>query len=150
MKKSVEDDTAGWSAVGPDLAGVVERAAKAALGAVEGEVVVLLTDDAVVQDLNARFRGKDSPTNVLSFPAAEGVGDALGDIALASGVCRAEALAQGKTLADHLSHLVVHGVLHLLGRDHEEDAEAEAMEAEERTILASLGVADPYRSDAQA
>ena len=70
MIEIVEDDTDGWSAVGPDLAGVVERAAKAALGAVEGEVVVLLTDDAVVQDLNARFRGKDSPTNCLSFPAA--------------------------------------------------------------------------------
>ena len=144
----VEDDTDGWSAVGPGLSGLVERAVTAALGRVEGEVVVLLTDDAGVRDLNARFRGKDAPTNVLSFPAAEGVGDALGDIALASGVCRAE--AQGKTLADHLSHLVVHGVLHLLGRDHEDEVEAEAMEAEERTILASLGVADPYRSDAQA
>ncbi|WP_339932676.1 rRNA maturation RNase YbeY [uncultured Brevundimonas sp.] len=150
MIEIVEDDADGWSAVGPDLPGVVERAAMAALGRVAGEVVVLLTDDSGVQDLNARFRGKDVPTNVLSFPAAEGAGELLGDIALAAGVCRAEAEAQGKTLADHLSHLVVHGVLHLLGRDHEDDVEAEAMEAEERTILASLGVADPYRSDAQA
>tara|TARA_R110002167_G_scaffold4758_22_gene22435 strand:+ start:637 stop:1089 length:453 start_codon:yes stop_codon:yes gene_type:complete len=146
----IEDDADGWSAVGPELTAVVERAATAALGRVEGEVVVLLTDDAGVRDLNARFRDRNTATNVLSFPAAEGAGDLLGDIALASGVCRAEAEAQGKTLSDHLSHLVVHGVLHLLGRDHEDDAEAEAMEAEERSILASLGVADPYRTDAQA
>ena len=146
----VEEDADGWAVAGPDLTGLVERAATAALGRVTGEVVVLLTDDAGVQDLNARFRGKDKPTNVLSFPAAEGAGALLGDIALASGVCRAEAAAQGKSLTDHLSHLVVHGVLHLLGRDHEDNDEAEAMEAEERSILASLGVADPYRPDVQA
>jgi len=150
----VEIEDAAWTAALPDAAAVVERAATAALGTVEGDVVALLTDDPTVRDLNARFRDKDQPTNVLSFPAAEmtlpGQAPHLGDLVLAFGVCAAEAEAQGKTLADHLSHLTVHGVLHLLGRDHEVEAEAEEMEAEERSILASLGVADPYRADAQA
>ena len=146
----VEIEDAAWTAALPDAATVVERAATAALGAVPGDVVVLLTDDAGVQDLNARFRDKDRPTNVLSFPAAGSAAPHLGDLVLAFGVCAAEAGAQGKSLADHLSHLTVHGVLHLLGRDHEDEAEAEAMEAEERTLLASLGVADPYRADVQA
>ena len=150
----VEIEDAAWTAALPDAAAVAERAATAALGTVTGDVVVLLTDDATVRDLNARFRDRDRPTNVLSFPAAEmtvpGPAPHLGDLVLAFGVCAAEAEAQGKALADHLSHLTVHGVLHLLGRDHEADAEAEAMEGEERSILASLGVADPYRADAQA
>ena len=150
----VEIEDAAWTAVLPEAAAVVERAAAAALGTVTGDVVVLLTDDAAVRDLNARFRDRDQPTNVLSFPAAEmtmpGQAPPLGDLVLAYGVCAAEAVAQGKTLADHLSHLTVHGVLHLLGRDHEDEAEAEEMEAEERTILATLGVPDPYRADAQA
>ena len=146
----VEIEEAAWTSALPDAAAVAERAATAALGTVEGDVVVLLTDDAAVQDLNARFRDRDRPTNVLSFPAADSAAPHLGDLVLAFGVCAAEAAAQGKTLADHLSHLTVHGVLHLLGRDHEADGEAEEMEAEERSILASLGVADPYRADAQA
>ncbi|TAJ66464.1 rRNA maturation RNase YbeY [Brevundimonas sp.] len=141
----VEIEDEAWTVALPDAAAVVERAAAAALGAIEGDVVVLLTDDAAVHDLNARFRDRDQPTNVLSFPAAESAAPHLGDLVLAFGVCAAEAEAQGKTLADHLAHLTVHGVLHLLGRDHVDEAEAEAMEAEERTLLASLGVADPYR-----
>ena len=144
----VEIEAAAWTAALPAASAVVERAASAALGSVAGDIVVLLTDDDAVQDLNARFRGRDRPTNVLSFPAAESAAPHLGDLVLAFGVCAAEAEAQGKTLADHLSHLTVHGVLHLLGRDHEADDEAESMEAEERLILASLGVADPYRTDA--
>ena len=147
----VEIEDAAWSAALPESAAVVERAAKAALGTVEGDVVVLLTDDAAVRALNARFRDRDQPTNVLSFPAPDmplpGQAPHLGDLVLAFGVCAGEAAAQGKTLADHLSHLTVHGVLHLLGRDHTAEDEAEAMEAEERSILASLGVADPYRPD---
>ena len=146
----VEIEDAAWTAALPEAAAVAERAATAALGTVEGDVVVLLTDDAAVQDLNARFRDRDRPTNVLSFPAAGSAAPHLGDLVLAYGVCAAEAEAQGKTLADHLSHLTVHGVLHLLGRDHEVETEAEEMEAEERSILATLGVADPYRADAQA
>lgn len=141
----VEIEDEAWTAALPDAVAVVERAATVALGAVEGDVVVLLTDDAAVHDLNLRFRDRDRPTNVLSFPAAESAAPHLGDLVLALGVCAAEAAAQGKSLADHLTHLTVHGVLHLLGRDHVDAVEAEAMEAEERTLLASLGVADPYR-----
>ncbi len=143
----VEIDSEGWTEVLPKAAAIAERAASAALGAVEGDLVVLLSDDAGVQDLNQRFRDKDRPTNVLSFPAAESAFPHLGDVVLGYAYCAAEAKTQGKTLSDHLSHLVVHGVLHLLGRDHEDDAEAEEMEAEEREILASLGVADPYAAE---
>ena len=84
------------------------------------------------------------PTNVLSFPTAETARPFLGDVILAHGVCTREAAEQGKSIADHLRHLVIHGVLHLLGHDHIEDDEAEAMEARERTLLAKLGVPDPY------
>ncbi|MGZ8370282.1 MAG: rRNA maturation RNase YbeY [Caulobacteraceae bacterium] len=107
-------------------------------------VAVLLSNDQAVAGLNARFRGKDGPTNVLSFPAPETVRPHLGDIALAYGVCAREAAEQGKPLDHHLAHLVAHGVLHLLGYDHQTDAEAEDMEARERAILANLGVPDPY------
>lgn len=143
----IEIEDEAWSTALPDAEAVVARAATAALGTVEGDVVILLTDDESVRDINARFRDRDRPTNVLSFPAAESAFPHLGDLTLAYGVCAREAVEQGKTLSDHLSHLTVHGVLHLLGRDHEDDAEAEAMEAEERSILASLGVADPYTAD---
>jgi len=143
IEVEVEDEA--WTMALPDVVARVERAAVAALGAIEGDVVVLLTDDVAVQELNACFRDRDQSTNVLSFPAADSAAPHLGDLVLAFGVCVAEAGAQGKTLADHLTHLTVHGVLHLLGRDHVDEAEAETMEAEERTLLASLGVADPYR-----
>jgi probable rRNA maturation factor len=140
----VEVEAEAWTGALPQAEAVATRAAQAALGTLAGDVVILLTDDDAVRELNARFRGKDRPTNVLSFPAPESAAPHLGDVVLAFGVCAAEAEFQSKTLADHLSHLVVHGVLHLLGRDHEDDAEAEAMEAEEREILAELGVVDPY------
>lgn len=143
----IEVEAEAWTVALPDAEAVVERAAQAALGAVKGDIVVLLTDDAAVRELNGRFRDKDRPTNVLSFPAPENAFPHLGDIVLAFGVCATEAEAQGKTLPDHLSHLVVHGVLHLLGRDHEDDAEAKEMEAEEREILAQIGVADPYLAE---
>jgi probable rRNA maturation factor len=140
-----------WEAAEPRAAALAEIAAAAVLEherAAAGDLAILLADDARLSALNATFRGKYSPTNVLSFPAA---GDAsasetpnLGDIALAFGVCAREAAEQGKSLAHHLQHLTAHGVLHLLGYDHESDAEAEAMEAAERAILAGIGVADPY------
>jgi probable rRNA maturation factor len=110
-------------------------------------LVVLLADDAMVRELNARFRGKDSPTNVLSFPAPPNPERHLGDVALAYGVCAREAAEQGKPLGRHLQHLVVHGVLHLLGYDHMSDDEAEAMEGLERIVLAGLGAPDPYQAD---
>lgn len=141
---SVEIEDEAWTAAAADAEARVVAAAQAALDGVDGEVVVLLTDDATVRDLNARFRAKDRPTNVLSFPAPETARPHLGDLVLALGVCVAEAAEQGKTVGDHLSHLVVHGVLHLLGHDHEDEIEAEAMEARERVVLATLGVADPY------
>lgn len=148
----VEVEVEDWTHAVEDVEAVVEQAAGAVLDAERpgehGGIVVLLTDDETVRDLNARFRDRDRPTNVLSFPAAAmpgGVGPVpLGDIVLAYGVCAREAQEQSKSLRNHLTHLVVHGVLHLLGRDHEVEAEAEAMEGEERTILASLGVSDPY------
>ncbi len=109
---------------------------------------ILMADDATVRTLNRDWRGKDSPTNVLSFPsdmpAIPDEPDFLGDIALARETLEREAALDGKTLDDHLRHLVVHGVLHLLGYDHIEKAEAEEMESTETRILAGLGVADPY------
>lgn len=142
----VEVEDPAWAEAVADVAAVAERAAEAALAAgnATGDLVILLADDEGVRQINARFRDRDRPTNVLSFPAPQTARPHLGDLTLAFGVCAAEAQDQGKTLADHLSHLVVHGVLHLLGRDHEIDADAETMEAEERSILAGLGIADPY------
>nr|WP_305790477.1 rRNA maturation RNase YbeY [Candidatus Phycosocius bacilliformis] len=116
-------------------------------------VAVLLTDDARVQALNAQWRQQDKPTNVLSFPAAESLSDislageiGLGDIALAYETCAREAAEQGKSLKHHATHLLVHGLLHLLGYDHEADDDAAEMEGLEREILASLGIADPYQT----
>ncbi len=144
----VEVEADDWATAIDDVEALVERAAVTALGDEQGGVVILLTDDETVRELNDRFRGKDRPTNVLSFPAAAMPGiegpAPLGDIVLAYGVCAREADEQSKTLRNHLTHLIVHGVLHLLGRDHEDEAEAEAMEGQERSILASLGVRDPY------
>lgn len=139
----IEIEDEAWSAALPRAEAVVLAAAQAALQT-PGGVTILLTDDDSVADLNARFRGKAGPTNVLSFPAPDNPEDHLGDIALAWGVCAREAAEQGKPLAHHLQHLVAHGVLHLLGYDHLTEAEAEEMEALERRILAGLGVPDPY------
>lgn len=122
------------------------------------EISVKLTDDDEVQTLNAHYRGKDKPTNVLSFPMVQtdlldglDIGDdgevLLGDIVLAGGVCAREAEERGVPIKTHATHLIVHGTLHLLGYDHIDDAEAEAMEAIERDALASLGISDPYTVD---
>ncbi|MCP9627794.1 rRNA maturation RNase YbeY [Rhodopseudomonas palustris] len=135
---------------------VVLRAIEAAAKAVGedtggAELAVMLTDDDGIRALNASYRGFDKPTNVLSFPAPEadyqdedGAPRLLGDIAIAYQTVRREADDEGKPFDHHLSHLAVHGFLHLVGYDHETDAEAETMESAERRILAGLGIPDPY------
>jgi len=105
---------------------------------------ILLTADRQLRALNLSFRGKDAPTNVLSFPAAAGPQNYLGDVAIAYGVAVKEAKAAGKSLTDHASHLAVHGILHLLGFDHLTVRQAKVMEALETRILATLKIADPY------
>jgi len=143
----VEIEDAAWTTALPEAEALARAAAEATLaseGAVGEGVTLLLTDDATVRDLNARFRQQDKPTNVLSFPALQNPDRFLGDVALAYGVCEREAGEQGKPLAHHLQHLVAHGVLHLLGYDHMSDAEASEMEGLERAVLAGLGVPDPY------
>ena len=135
-------DEPAWEAALPEAEALAVHAAEATTPG--SDLAILLTNDEALRAMNERFRGVDKPTNVLSFPASGLPGDHLGDIALAFGVCTREAEAQGKTLAAHLQHLVAHGALHLVGWDHEEEAEAEAMEAREREILARLGHPDPY------
>ena len=151
---AVEDDR--WDEAIPDLESLVIRAVEAGLAIAperpEGslEVSVLLADDATVQDLNKTWRGKDKPTNVLSFPAAPqplppGAPTPLGDVVLAYETMVRESAEQGKPLQNHLAHLLVHGTLHLVGQDHElGETEAEAMEALEIAALATLGIPDPY------
>ncbi|MGE0258453.1 MAG: rRNA maturation RNase YbeY [Alphaproteobacteria bacterium] len=146
-----------WLAACPDVDLLAERAARAALAAAPPAtggpalVGIVLTDDAEQRALNRAYRGTDAPTNVLSFalgtadpPAPPGAPVLLGDVVLALETVAREAAEQRKPLPDHLAHLVVHGVLHLLGFDHEIDAEAAVMEARETDILARLGVAAPY------
>ena len=117
----------------------------------ECEAVILGCNDARIAELNGDFRGKQAATNVLSWPSvaydgptAQPQDTELGDIAIAFETCEREAAAQGKPFADHVSHLLVHGLLHLVGYDHETEQQAAAMEQSEREILAKLGVADPY------
>ncbi|MDP3196082.1 rRNA maturation RNase YbeY [Tabrizicola sp.] len=163
VETGIED--ARWEAFG--LAALAERAGQATLAGlglpIEGFVISLMgCDDARISVLNADFRGKPAPTNVLSWPSEERgakvTGEAprlpepgatddpepLGDIAIAFETCAREAEDQGKPLVDHVTHLIVHGVLHLLGYDHIEAEDAAVMEALEVRILASLGVCDPY------
>lgn len=146
-ERSLEVDIIGGS---PLWRGHEELLAKAlAAAAVEegkaGSVALMLGDDHSVAALNKQFRGKDGPTNVLSFPPAAGAEpEFLGDIILAAETVAVEAEFQGKRFEDHAVHLVVHGFLHLLGYDHEAADQAERMEARERVILATIGIADPY------
>ena len=156
----IEDDR--WQAAG--LEPLAEAAAAAALAHLglepeEWEVSLLACDDARIATLNAEFRGKPTPTNVLSWPSEERASDApghrpdlplpgpdpeLGDIAIAYDTCLREAEDGGKPLADHVTHLIVHAVLHLLGYDHENDPDAALMEGLETEILGKMGLPDPY------
>ncbi len=141
-------ESALWDAL-PQAEQTIRNAITQALAALNGrtdaELAVLLTDDAAVQRLNATWRGLDKPTNVLSFPAAEAPDSRhLGDIAIAFETTAREAKDEGKPLAHHVTHLAVHGFLHLVGYDHQSEAEAETMEQLERDILARLNVPDPY------
>jgi len=151
---AVED--ARWETAVADLEALVTRAVEAGLAVApekpDGpvEVSVLLTDDAAVRELNRTWRGKDKPTNVLSFPAAPqprhaGTAVPLGDVVLAYETLVRESAEQSKPLQNHLAHLLVHGTLHCLGQDHEiGETEADAMEALEVAALATLGIPDPY------
>lgn len=119
-------------------------------GELEGEATVVLGDDAMVRTLNKAYRGRDKPTNVLSFPfqAPPGAehGGVLGDVVLAGETVAREAAERGILPVHHLQHLVAHGLLHLMGHEHETDGEAEIMERIEIETLATLGIADPYAS----
>ena len=157
---TVIDDSA-WD--GCDIAAIAERAARATLLHLDldpdaWEIAVLACDDDRIAALNAEFRGKPTPTNVLSWPSEdrapdtpgtrpappEGPDPELGDIAIAHGTCVREAAEAEKTLEDHATHLMVHAVLHLLGYDHVDDADAAVMEALETVILGKMGLSDPY------
>jgi probable rRNA maturation factor len=161
------DSDEEWDSSGStlfDLKAIAQRAAEAAItesafADLAGsdrpvEISVTLTGDEQVRALNARWRGKDKPTNVLSFPMAEekdlrranvsGAELLLGDIILARGVCETEAAEKGVTVEDHVTHLLVHGTLHLLGYDHVDERDAADMEAREVRALERLGIANPY------
>lgn len=153
-------DDEGWRDAVPALETTVRAAIGAALAALNVplaavEVSVLLTGDEAVRALNRDWRGRDAATNVLAFPLLEpgalapGAVPAgpLGDIVVARGTVEAEAAAEGKTAAGHLTHLLVHGTLHLLGHDHDAEAAAARMEGLETAILARLGLPDPYGPD---
>jgi probable rRNA maturation factor len=142
-----------WLAAVPDAVARCRQAARAAMAGhgapVAGELAVALGDDALLRRLNREHRGQDKATNVLAFPLAAEHDDPalpvlLGDVVIARETVLREAAAQGKAVADHLAHLVVHGTLHVLGHDHGTDADAARMEALETAILAGLGIADPY------
>ncbi|WP_319824498.1 rRNA maturation RNase YbeY [Thalassovita sp.] len=159
----LEDDR--WQQAGLEtLAEIATRAALAHLGLTpdDFEIAVLGCNDARIADLNADFRGKPVPTNVLSWPSEErgaavdgdtpdlpepafpGMAEELGDIAIAYGTCQREAAEAGKPVADHITHLIVHATLHLLGFDHIRDKDATLMEGIETAILGKMGIADPY------
>ncbi len=155
-----------WRVGLPNARALARRAARAAVaaaapGLADAELSIVLADDAAIRGLNRAWRGTDAPTDVLSFPALDPVPGArphdrqepadaprpllLGDVVIACATATAGAGRQGTPLADHFCHLVVHGVLHLLGHDHRRAREARAMEGLETAILAGLGIADPHR-----
>jgi probable rRNA maturation factor len=151
---AVQTDISVLCDLWPDMKSLIERAIQTALRETAPaqntyEVSIVLADDTFIRDLNKNWRGKDKPTNVLSFPqdADPGHGPVtLGDIIMAYETIAQEATAQNKTFADHALHLAIHGLLHLLGYDHENDRQAEDMEALEILILGRLGIKNPYEA----
>lgn len=150
-----EDDR--WSPLGLDrIAAVAAEAVERHLGLPPLDIAILACDDTRIAVLNAEFRGRETPTNVLSWPSEERGAEVegerpdpprdseVGDLAISYDTCAREARAQGKSLADHATHLVVHGILHLLGYDHVRDRDGDLMERTETVILGQLGIADPY------
>ena len=143
----------GWQSE-DSLRMLVDRVLEATLHGLEfddvdSELSLVFTDDANIRTINAKWRHIDKATNVLSFPAfpmqpGQRPGPILGDIVIARETVQREAQEENKSFDDHLSHLIVHGLLHLTGYDHQNDDEAEQMESLERKILASLGISDPY------
>ena len=167
-------ESGDWETAVADVERLTEGAARVAFEAAEKpeilggdtpvEMSLVLADDALVQTLNRDYRDKDKPTSVLSFALLDDLDDTdestddvlardegmpilIGDVILAFETVQREALEQGKSFGDHLTHLVIHGVLHLLGYDHQSDPDADRMERLETSILARLGIADPYSRD---
>jgi len=147
VQNACDDDTVPGA---PTIKSWIESAVAAAGIAVDTEVSVRVVSPEEILALNSGYRGKDKPTNVLSFPVGEVAGlpddmpQPLGDIVVCAGVVRDEARQQGKDIADHWAHMLVHGTLHLLGFDHESDSDAADMEALESRILSDRGLANPY------
>jgi probable rRNA maturation factor len=166
---SISLEAGDWEVVVADVEQRIETAARAAFDAAErpsvldgapAEMSLVLADDALVRTLNRDYRDKDKPTNVLSFALLDDLDDTddvlareegmpilIGDVILAFETVQREAREQGKTVRDHLTHLVIHGVLHLLGYDHQSDPDADRMERLETSILARMGIADPYSAN---
>ena len=134
-----------WGAEAESICRLAAAAALATAGHEVGDLCIVLSDNAHVAALNSRFRHLEGPTNVLAFAA--GAPGLLGDVILARETTAEEARTRGKALAAHLSHLAVHGTLHLLGFGHQDDDEARHMEAMEARVLATLGIADPYAAE---
>jgi len=148
IKTEILIEAAAWKTAWPRLRADIRSLARAlaasdALMAEEGQFVVVLADDRRLHDLNKRFRGKDKPTNVLSFPDADAP---FGGVALSFDTIKREARDQGKPLINHSKHMILHGFLHLLGHDHQRARDARLMESLETAILAAMSIPDPYQA----
>ena len=162
LRLALEIEDPRWTQALPNAAELLEKAIGLALADVNDdtrtiEVGVRLVDDGTIQGLNRDWRGRDKPTNVLSFPLGDPgpVDDPdfpwlIGDIVMSFDTVTAESIRDGKSLEHHIAHLAIHAALHLIGHDHEDEAEADAMEAVEVKLLAGLGIADPYQSAGDA